>query len=58
MERMIGGMVKQKYSIIEGILPITFIINNNDSSDITVADEVIIVCCTLVNLCLSIVPVE
>ena len=43
VERMIG-MVKQKYSILEGILPITFIRNDNDSSGITVADKLMYTC--------------
>ena len=54
VERLIG-MVKQKYSILEGTLPISFI---KDDSDVTVADKLMIVCCALVNLCHSIVPVD
>ena len=54
VERLIG-MVKQKYSILEGTLPISFI---KDDSDVTVADKQMVVCCALVNLCHSIVPVD
>ena len=54
VERLIG-MVKQKYSILEGTLPISFI---KDDSDVTVADKLMVVCCALVNLCHSIVPVD
>lgn len=54
VERLIG-LVKQKYTILEGILPISFI---KDGSDITVADKLMVVCCALVNLCHSIVPVD
>ena len=49
VERLIG-MVKQKYSILEGTLPISFI---KDDSDVTVADKLMVVCCALVNLCHS-----
>ena len=56
VERLIGT-VKQKYSILEGILPISFIKNESDA-DITVADKLMVVCCALVNLCHSIVPVD
>ena len=54
VERLIG-MVKQKYSILDGTLPISFI---KDDSDVTVADKLMVVCCALVNLCHSIVPVD
>ena len=56
VERMIR-MVKQKYSMLEDILPIKFIMNDNDS-DITVTDKLMVVCCALVNLCQSVVPTE
>ena len=54
VEQLIG-MVKQKYSILEGTLPISFI---KDDSNVTVADKLMVVCCALVNLCHSIVPVD
>lgn len=48
-------MVKQKYSILEGVLPISFI-SNDSACDVTVADKVMVICCALVNICEPIVP--
>ena len=50
VERLIG-VIKQKYSILEGTgtLPINFI--KADGSEISVADKLITICCALVNLC-------
>ena len=47
------GMVKQKYSILDSILPISFI--KQDGNDKNVADKLTVVCCALVNLCKSII---
>lgn len=58
VERLIG-MVKQKYSILEGVLPINFIqtdIHSTEENDVTVADKLMVICCALVNLCEPIVP--
>ena len=59
VERLIG-MVKQKYTILDGLLPVSFIKNDQDSTgcDTTTADKLIVICCALVNLCESIVPVD
>jgi len=54
VERLIG-MVKQKFTILEGILPVAFIKNEGDS-DVTVSDKLMVICCALVNLCEPIVP--
>ena len=54
MERLIG-MVKQKFIILEGILPVVFI-KHESESDITVCDKLMVICCALVNLCEPIVP--
>ena len=54
VERLIG-MVKQKFRILDGILPVAFI-KNEGGSDITVADKLMVICCALVNLCEPIVP--
>ena len=53
VERLIG-ILKQKYSILEGILPINFI--KADGAEFSVADKLMIICCALVNLCEPIVP--
>ena len=59
VERLIG-MVKQKYTILDGFLPISFVKNDQDSTscDKTTADKLIVICCVLVNLCESIVPID
>lgn len=54
VERLIG-MVKQKYSILEGVMPISFI-KHDSECDVSVADKVMVICCALVNICESIVP--
>lgn len=54
VERLIG-MVKQKYSILDGVLPISFI-KNDSTCNLTVADKVMVICCALVNVCEPIVP--
>ena len=53
-------MVKQKYTILDGLLPISFIKNDQECTgcDKTIAAKLIIICCSLVNLCESIVPVD
>ena len=55
IERLIG-VVKQKYTILEGTLPINFI--KADGADISIADKLMVICCTLVNLCEPIVPIN
>ena len=54
VERLIG-MVKQKFTILEGILPVAFI-KHEGESDTTVCDKLMVICCALVNLCEPIVP--
>ena len=48
VERLIG-VIKQKYSILEGTLPINFI--KADGLEVSVADKLMTICCALVNLC-------
>lgn len=55
IERLIG-VIKQKYTILEGILPISFI--KADAVDVSVADKLMVICCALVNLCEPIVPIN
>jgi hypothetical protein len=52
VERVIG-MIKQKYKILQGILPITTL---KDSKGNTLIDEIVVTCCALCNICVSIVP--
>ena len=52
VERIIG-VLKQKYTILQNVLPITFIADKDDQ-DATV-DKLVRVCSALVNLCPSVV---
>ena len=51
---MLIGVIKQKYSILEGALPINFIKANG--ADIGVADKLMTIHCALVNICEPLVP--
>lgn len=53
VERLIG-LVKQKYSILSNRLPISFI-KNDENYDVSVADKIMVICCSLTNLCESII---
>ena len=48
IERVIG-VVKQKYTILQGVLPLSLI------SDENTIDNIVKVCCGLVNLCPSVI---
>ena len=52
VERVIG-LVRQKYQILNGILPIETLHSNNSTPQI---DKIAIVCCSLTNICDSVVP--
>jgi len=54
VERVIG-LLKQKYTILQGTLPISLISNDN-TDNVTTIDNV--VCSALINMCPPIVPVE
>ena len=54
MERIIG-VLKQKYTILQNILPISLITDNKDNNMSTI-DKIVKVCCACVNLCPSVVP--
>ena len=56
VERVIG-CVRQKYSILRGIIPIDFVIKRV-GEDVPAIDRIVRVCCTLNNLCVSVVPFE
>ena len=55
VERVIG-VLKQKYTILQSILPITLIPDYKDSK--STIDKIVRVCCVCVNLCPSVVPQE
>ena len=48
------GVLKQKYTILQGVLPIT-LVAGTDGSYATI-DKIVRVCYALVNLCPSVVP--
>ena len=52
VERVIG-VIKQKYTILQGTIPITLI--KDQTSDTPTLDKIVRVCCALVNLCPSVV---
>ena len=52
VERVIG-LVRQKYQILSGILPIETLYSDNTTPQI---DKIAIVCCALTNICDSVVP--
>lgn len=53
VERVIG-LIKQKYRILSGPLPITLLATQGENSFL---DEIVVVCCALINLCPPIVPI-
>ena len=60
VERVIG-LLRRKYSILSGILPIDFLISNPNGLQeeaTTMIDRIIIVSAALVNLCPGIVPLD
>lgn len=54
VERVIG-ILKQKYSILQGTMRISFITDNETESTV---DKIVRVCCACINMCPSIVPQE
>lgn len=56
VERVIG-MLRQKYSIFKGPLPIELLYTKPGDSK-SFVDKIATVCCSLVNLCDSVVPFD
>lgn len=52
-ERVIG-VLKQKYTILQGVLPITLVAGAD--GNLSTLDKYVRVCCAYVNLCPSVVP--
>ena len=57
VERVIG-LLKQKYTILQSVLPISLIANNDDCIDESTIDKIVRVCCACIDLCPSVVPQE
>ena len=53
VERVIG-VLKQKYTILQNIVPISLIPDKNDT--LSTIDKIVCVCCACVNLCPSVIP--
>lgn len=54
VERVIG-VLKQKFTILQCVLPIVLISSNSNDDDVCTIDKLVRVCCALVNLCPPIV---
>ena len=57
VERVIG-LLRMKYTILEGTLPTDFIVSSQNINAPPVIDHVIRVCAALVNLCPPILPYD
>ena len=55
VERIIG-VVKQKYTILQNVLPISLIPDAKDT--VSTIDKIVKVCCACVNMCPSVVSQE
>ena len=56
VERVIGA-VRQKYIILQSILPVNFIMCA-DTEDVSTIDKVVTICCAHCNCCKSVVSYE
>ena len=56
VERVIGN-VRNKYTILQGILPLDYLIRK-DTSGFTTIDKITTISCALTNMCDSIIPVD
>ena len=54
VERIIG-LLKNKYTILQGTLPVT-LIKHRDDIDFAFIDQLLTVCCALINLSPGVVP--
>lgn len=53
VERLIGA-VKQKYEILQHIIPISMLVKRNNL-EVSVIDQIMVVCCSFLNMCPSII---
>lgn len=56
VERVIGN-VRNKYTILQGILPFDYLMKN-DNGGFTTIDKITTIACALTNMCDSIIPVD
>ena len=60
VERIIG-LLRRKYTILGGILPIDFLMctpNGSQEVSVPLIDRILNVCCALVNLCPGVIPFD
>ena len=57
VERVIG-CVRQKYSILQGIQPLDYLLPLSHEKDCPTLDKIVMICCGLTNLCESVIPFE
>ena len=50
------GLLKQKFTILQGVLPICLMVDNKDTRP--TIDKIVQVCCAIVNLCPSVIPMS
>lgn len=55
VERVIGSL-RQKYSFLHGFLPISMLSKKSTMCHVSVLDQAVMVACSLVNVCESVVP--
>ena len=51
------GLLRKKYTILQGILPLDYLIKK-DGINLTTIDKIAVVCTALTNMCNSVIPVE
>ena len=56
VERVIGTL-KQKFTILQGTLPISVLSGCDDENE-AVIDKIVKVCCACINMCPPIIPME
>ena len=58
VERVIGNL-RKKYSILNGTLPINYLLSKGDGTEkLIILDKIVNTTCVLINLCPSVVPFE
>lgn len=55
VERVIG-LMKNKYTLLQGTLPISLVKHKDSRSELANVDKILITCAALTNLCPSVVP--
>ena len=56
IERVIG-VLRQKYTMLQSTVPVS-LIDIECQNDVTYLDKIVKVCCTLTNVCESVVPFQ